>query len=191
MAEKLHIEEIIVVEGKNDIRAVKNAVNAEVIATSGLGLNEKNISLIKKAGEKKGIIILTDSDFAGEKIRKKLEKLTGNKCKHAFIPRSKSTKNGDIGVENSQREDIIDALSKAHMVVKDKRAEFTIKDMVYYSFTGEENSRELRDYVGKYIGIGYANTKQFLSRLNSFGITREEVEKALDKYYGEKDEQLL
>ncbi len=54
------IKEIIVVEGKSDISAVKRAVDAEVIATSGLGLNEKIISVIKKASQNRGIIILTD-----------------------------------------------------------------------------------------------------------------------------------
>ena len=39
VAEQMMIKEIIVVEGKSDISAVKRAVDAQVIATSGMGLN--------------------------------------------------------------------------------------------------------------------------------------------------------
>ena len=62
------IKEVIVVEGRDDITAVKQAVDAEVIAVGGFGINAKVIERIKDA-QKKGSIVLTDPDFAGEKIR--------------------------------------------------------------------------------------------------------------------------
>lgn len=186
MKDKLKLMEIIVVEGKNDLRAVKNAVDAEIITTSGLGFNDKNISLIKKAGEKNGVIVLTDSDYAGEKIRKKVDKILKGNCKHAFVPKSESTKDGDIGVENSSKESIILALKKARMRSKNTENTFNMKDMIYYSLTGEKNSSNLRDFVGRILGIGYANTKTFLSRLNSFQVTRDELENTIKKYYEEQ-----
>ncbi|HAS91018.1 MAG TPA: ribonuclease M5, partial [Clostridiales bacterium] len=63
------IKEIIVVEGKADVSAVKRAVDAQVISTNGLGINDKIINVIKKASKNKGIIILTDPDYPGKKIR--------------------------------------------------------------------------------------------------------------------------
>ena len=62
------IKEIIVVEGRDDVTAVKAAVDAEVIAVSGFGINKNTIDKIKEAQKRKGVIILTDPDFAGEKI---------------------------------------------------------------------------------------------------------------------------
>ena len=53
------IKEIIVVEGKDDIRAVKNAVDAEVIATGGYGYSKELINRLKKISERRGVIILT------------------------------------------------------------------------------------------------------------------------------------
>lgn len=179
---KINIKEIIVVEGKNDIRAVKNAVNAQVISTSGLGLNKKIEEIIKKASEKNDIIILTDSDFAGEKIRKKIEKLVQGRCKHAFVSREDSTKEEDIGIENASEDAIINALEKAHFLVKKDKDLFTMQDMIKYGFTGCDYASDLREFVGRKLGIGYANCKQFLSRLNHFGITRQEVENAIQKY---------
>lgn len=38
-----------------------------------------------------------------------------------------------------------------------------------------------REKLGEILGIGYANAKQFLNRLNNFGITREEFLKAMER----------
>ena len=64
------IKEVIVVEGRDDITAVKRAVEAEVIAVGGFGINKRVIDRIKEAQKRQGVIVLTDPDFAGEKIRK-------------------------------------------------------------------------------------------------------------------------
>ena len=68
------IKEVIVVEGKDDITAVKAAIDAEVIATNGFGYKKEFIETIKNICERKGIIILTDPDYAGEQIRRDLSK---------------------------------------------------------------------------------------------------------------------
>ena len=167
------IKEIIVVEGRDDIQAVKRAVDAEVIATGGYGFNEDFLKKLKEITEKSGVIILTDPDFAGDKIRRDISKNLKN-CKHAFLPRGKALKNGDIGVENANSEDILEALSKARPISIEKRTEFTQRDMIEYNLTGEENARNRRETLGKILGIGYGNSKQFLSRLNNYGVTREE-----------------
>lgn len=185
MNEKISIEAIIIVEGKNDIRAVKNAVDCEVITTSGLGFNDKIINLIKNAGKKNDIIVLTDSDYAGQKIRNKIDKILEGKCRHAFIPKEESAKKDDIGVENASPESIITGLKKARFKKKTTKDTFTMKDMIYYSLTGERDSASLRSFTGKELGIGYANSKKFLSRLNSFSVTKDELEQAIKKYYEE------
>ena len=67
-----HINEVIVVEGRDDIDAVSKAVNADIIATHGYGITKDTIERIKSAYETRGIIILTDPDSAGQRIRKRL-----------------------------------------------------------------------------------------------------------------------
>lgn len=174
------IKEIIVVEGKDDISAVKKAVDAEVIATNGYGFPKYVKERIQKASKTRGIIVLTDPDYAGEKIRREVAKLAGE-CKHAYIPRDLATKDGDIGVENASPEAIIQALSKARSQSVQRRTEFSMKDMVDNGLTIDRNASDKRDAVGAVLGIGYGNTKQFLSRLNNFGISREEFERALEQ----------
>lgn len=177
---KIKIKEIIVVEGKDDLSAVKKAVDAQVLVTNGYSLDSRERNLIKKASERNTIIILTDSDYAGEVIRKRVEKLVGSKnCKHAFIPKEFSTKDGDIGIENASPESIIEALENARCVQIDKEDIFTIQDMFEYGLQGADNSSSKRDKLGRKLGIGYCNSKQFLNRLNHFDITFEEFKLAL------------
>jgi ribonuclease M5 len=174
------IKEVIVVEGRDDITAVKRAIEAEVIAVGGFGINSKVIERIKIAQEKQGVIILTDPDFAGEKIRKIISKRVPD-VKHAYISRTEGTKDGDIGVENASPEAIIKALENAKFEVKEKRKEFTVRDMIAAGLSSGEGSKERRQELGRELRIGYCNAAAFLARLNNYGITRDEFISALKK----------
>lgn len=174
------IKEVIVVEGRDDITAVKRAVEADMIAVGGFGINKKVIDKIKVAQERQGVIILTDPDFAGEKIRKIITKRVKN-VKHAYISREEGTKDGDIGVENASPESILRALKKAKFELKKPRNEFGTQDMIYFKLTANPKAKERREALGKELGIGYCNGAQFLRRLNNFGISKEEFIKAIKK----------
>lgn len=172
------IKEVIIVEGKDDISAVKKAVDAEVIATNGYGFPKGVVERIQKAHKERGIIVLTDPDYAGERIRSKITKLVGN-CKHAFISKEDGLKADDIGVENASPKSIVEALKLARYEEVTRRCEFTQADMLKYDLLGMANSSYKRDVLGRKLGIGYCNAKQFLNRLNNYGIEREEFENAL------------
>lgn len=174
------IKEVIVVEGRDDITAVKRAVEAEVIAVGGFGINEKVIAKIREAQVRQGVIVLTDPDFAGDKIRKIISKRVEG-IKHAYISRKDGTRDGDVGVENASPAAIIEALKNAHCEIKEKREEFTMQDLFFFRLTGTIESGERREQIGKLLGIGYGNAAAFLSRLNNFGITKEEFAKAIKK----------
>ena len=174
------IKEVIVVEGRDDVRAVKRALDAEMIITHGFGMTENTLKRIEFAQEKKGVIIFTDPDFAGEKIRKRIsDRIKG--CKHAFLSREEATKDGDIGIENASPESIIMALNKVRIETEEKREEFKKIDLVKNNLVGSQDASARRDQVGQELGIGYANAKQFLNRLNNYSITREEFEEVIKK----------
>jgi len=183
------IKECIVVEGKNDAAAVKRAVDADIIITSGFGITGDTLKLIKTAAEKRGVIVLTDPDFMGEKIRKIIADRIPE-VKHAFIPREEAMAEGDVGVENASPESIIKALSMARYEVKDNRKKFTQLDMISNGLSGCPDAAEMRARVGKALGIGYTNAKQFLNRLNNYGITREEFNKAIEAARRVKNERI-
>ncbi len=161
------IKEIIVVEGRDDEAAVKRAVEAETIATHGFGIRQETFARIEKAYTERGIIIFTDPDFAGEKIRKRLAERFPN-GKHAFLPREEALKDGDVGIENASPQSIRDALGKAKPAVSEKRCEFKQEDMLEYGLAGYPGAVERRDQLGKRLGIGYGNSKVFLNGPNQF-----------------------
>lgn len=178
---KLKIKEVIVVEGRDDISAVKQAVDAEVFHVNGHAVRKnKSIDRLKLAYENKGLIILTDPDYAGEEIRKFLNKNFPN-SKNAYISRKNGTKNGDIGVENASPEVIIEALKKVKCNIESSENIFTTDLLFEYELIGNQKSSDLRAELGNELGIGYSNGKQFISKLNRYGVSLEDFKKAYKK----------
>lgn len=172
------IKEVIVVEGKDDVSAIKRAVDADVIAVGGFGINKKVIDKIIDAQKRRGVIVFTDPDFAGEKIRRIITKRVKG-VKHARITQVEGIKDDDIGVENASPKAIKRALSKARVEKIEPNKIFDVQDMMFFKLIGDKQSRKRRDAVGRQLGIGYANSAQFLNRLNNFGITKEQLVEAV------------
>ena len=167
------IKEIIVVEGKDDISKVKSAFDCDVIATNGTHFSKNLLKKLKEANEKCGIIVFTDPDYAGEKIRKNINRVVPN-CKNAFLSRSLALKGDNVGVEN------------AKVTVLERKDEINLSLLTSLGISGMGNSKELREKLCDYFKIGYCNSKQFINRLNSFGITESELVLAVEKILGEE-----
>ena len=71
----MKIKEVIIVEGKYDKIKLDSLIDATVIATDGFRLfkDKEKKELIKMYAEKRGNVILTDSDSAGFLIRNHLK----------------------------------------------------------------------------------------------------------------------
>ncbi|MCR2807188.1 ribonuclease M5 [Paenibacillus sp. SCIV0701] len=173
------IKEVIVVEGKSDTIAIKRAVNADTIETNGSAIGEDVLRRIALAMERRGIIIFTDPDHAGERIRKIVARHVPG-CKHAFLPQEKAYYKGDIGIENASPEAIIQALSELRTETKDDGSgEIGWDDLMDAGLIVHPDAANRRLLMGKLLGIGYANGKQFFKRCTSFRITKAEFEHAL------------
>ena len=176
--DKLKIKEAIVVEGRDDTAVLKQVTDALIIETHGFGISKKTWELLEKAYKEKGLIILTDPDFSGEEIRKRLVKAFPE-SKHAYMPRKKAIKKGDIGIENATPEDVKNVLEKVCTVQANVIDEFVLADLDKAGLIGTREAKELREKVGAILGIGYGNGNAMLKKLNSFGISREDFDKAV------------
>lgn len=96
-----------------------------------------------------------------------------------FYRGKKQKKDGDIGIENASPESILKALNKVRTESSEKRNEFGQVDLIRNNLIGNEDASYRRDKIGQILGIGYGNAKQFLSRLNNYGVTREEFVEAV------------
>ncbi|WP_455631724.1 ribonuclease M5 [Megamonas sp.] len=180
------IKEVLVVEGKMDVVAINKAVEADCIITEGFNLLPRTIKNIKAAYEKRGIIILTDPDFAGERIRSYLTKRFPQ-AKHAFIPVEEATAHNDIGVEQASPDSIRKALAKVRTADWQLSNEFSSTDLILNGLSGSDSASMRRGKLGALLGIGFANAKTFLRRLNNYGVTREEFEHALKIMHNENN----
>lgn len=176
--DKLSIKEAIVVEGRDDTAVLKQVTDALIIETHGFGIAKSTWELLEKAYKEKGLIILTDPDFSGEEIRKRLVKAFPE-SKHAYMPRRKAMKKGDIGIENSTPEDVKKVLQNVCTIKKDSGDTFVLADLDRAGLIGTSEAKELRERVGAILGIGYGNGNAMLKKLNSFGISREAFEEAV------------
>lgn len=199
--DRIHIDEFIVVEGRDDTSAVLAAVDGVTIETHGYGIRQETWDVLEAAYETKGLIIFTDPDPAGERIRRRLAERFP-KAKHAFLEMNDARKGDDIGIENASPEDIrralaavrspkdggdngcsmkCDAIEKNDLRTKVEGSGqgFTMKDMDAWGLSGSFGASKRRRAMGKELGVGFADAKTFLKRLNHFGVSRDEVEEAL------------
>lgn len=174
------IKEVIIVEGRDDEAVIKKAVDADVIQTHGYSYGKKLKERLKRIAKERGIIILTDPDYVGKRIRKDLASEIPE-AKHAFLPRGKAIKGDDIGVENATPVDVKKAIEKAKPEYQNLVEEFTKQDMMKYGLTGRPNSSEIREKLAEVLGLEYGNAKHFLTKLNSFKVKRDDLEKALEE----------
>ena len=112
------------------------------------------------------------------KIRKIIAKRVPG-IKHAYISQEDGIKDDDIGVENATPEVIIEALNRAKITLEEKVETFDAQDMFYFGLNGDPNAKARRIKLGNKLGIGYGNANQMLSRLNNYGITKEEFIEAI------------
>lgn len=190
----IHLKEAVIVEGKYDKIKLKNFIDAEIITTDGFRIfkNKEKVNMLRRIAEKRGIIILTDSDSAGFLIRGHLTSVIDPKfIKNVFVPeikgkerrKEKASAQGLLGVEGLSEEIIIESLKKAG-VGADKRAEETPKitstDLFRLGLSGGDNSREAREKLLRSLDLPVGmSTKQMLTALNLlYGLT--ELEKILE-----------
>lgn len=174
------IKEVLVVEGKMDVVAIRKAVEADCIITEGFRLKPETLANIEQAYRKRGIIILTDPDPAGERIRRFLSKRFPE-AKHAFVPKAEATDNDDIGIEQAKPPAIRAALEKVRTMDWEPKDTFRSADLIKNGLSGSPEASARRAKLGAALGVGFANAKTFLRRLNHYGVSREEFESALNR----------
>src|SRR5699024_7556403 len=82
--DKMKITEVIVVEGKDDTKRIQMEVNADTLETRGSAISDETLDQIEDLYDKRGVIVFTDPDFSGEKIRNIITEAVPG-VKHAFL----------------------------------------------------------------------------------------------------------
>ncbi len=154
------IKEAIVVEGRYDKNTLSQIVDAPILETAGFGIfkDKKQLDLLRKVAQKRGLIVFTDADGAGFVIRNHIKSAIDSKyVKHAYIPdiygkeKRKSTpgKEGKLGVEGMRPEVILEALRRAGATIEGESEarstqEITKQDLFELGLSGCPGSDERR-----------------------------------------------
>ncbi|WP_135555176.1 ribonuclease M5 [Paenibacillus cymbidii] len=182
------IQEIIVVEGKDDTAAIRRAVDAETIETGGSAINEAIYRRIALARERRGVIIFTDPDHAGERLRRLIAARVPG-CKMAFLSQEEATDGkGDIGIEHASPELIRKALREVKTDFERTDSHISWDDLVAAGLIVHPEASSRRARMGLLLGIGHANGKQFYKRCRMFQISREEFAEAYKQLISEGHE---
>ncbi|KMK74475.1 ribonuclease M5 [Alkalihalobacillus pseudalcaliphilus] len=186
----MKVKEVIVVEGRDDTVAIKRAVDADTIETNGSAINESTLRQIELAQQRRGVIILTDPDYPGERIRKIIENRV-NGCKHAFLTKKEalSKRGGNLGVENASPDSIRQALQDIREQYDAPEEMITRQDLLQAGLIAGPLARQRREKLGEKLKIGYANGKQLHRRLQTFHIQAQEFAEALSEVFKEEEGQ--
>lgn len=171
------IKEIIVVEGKSDTALLKELFEVDTIETHGLALDKKTLELIKEANKTRGVIVLTDPDFPGKKIRDQIQAVIPN-CKHAFVSKKDATGKKKLGIAEANKEAVVLALENMVSFDVDNQS-ITWHEFIDLDIIGNKQRRLL---VYDLFNLGYGNVKTLFKRLNMVGISKEDVLKKLDEH---------
>ena len=191
----LHIEQAVIVEGKYDKIKLSSILDAVIITTNGFSVmkNKEKLEIIRFYAQNKGIIILTDSDSAGFKIRNYLKGAIKNgKIINVYVPdifgkekrKVAPSKEGKLGVEGIDKEIILDAFKKAGVISYDKDADndpITRIDLYECGLSGGENSSEKRKVLLQQLGMPQLLTTTGMLEILNTMMSRSEFYDFIDK----------
>ena len=189
----IKLKQAIVVEGRYDKNTLSQLVDAPIFETNGFGVmkNKTMLSFLRRVAEKRGLIILTDSDGAGFVIRNYLKgALPRDKVLHAYIPdlygkerrKARPGKEGKLGVEGMTPEILLRALRAAGAEPEPASGtgeRITKTDLFLAGLSGARDSGEKRKKLQASLGLPeHLGSNGFLDAVNLM-MTREEF---LEKY---------
>ena len=178
--EKRRIQEVIVLEGKHDTEKLRKYFDCDTIETNGTHLGKAVMEEIRSAQKSRGVIILTDPDSPGNRIRCAINQAVPG-CKNAFVQKKDAHTTKKVGVEHANRNTLVEAMENSACFIEVQKETITASDMNELGLTGD-HSQKAREYIGTYFHLGMGNAKTMRRRLNGMGITAESVREALNTW---------
>lgn len=193
----LKIKEAIVVEGRYDKNTLSQVVDTLILETGGFRIfkDPEQMALLRKAGERRGLIVLTDSDGAGFVIRNRIRgSIPQQYVKHAYIPdvygkerrKRQRGKEGKLGVEGMPPQVLEEVLRRAGATFLEESAQreqrgapLTKADLMAAGLTGRPDSGERRLALLRRLNLPEHMSANALLRVLNGCYSREEAEKLL------------
>ena len=156
----------MVVEGKMDRDLIHSFLDCDIITTNGSEVSRETIELVRETAKTRPVIVLTDPDAPGKRIRD----ILNNEVKgleNAFVPKKKAIKGRKVGVAECSKDTILEAL------------EHLIKDLLELGLVGCSFSEQKRAFLEEKLHLGECNGKTLLKRCNMLGLTKKDLMEVL------------
>lgn len=185
----IHIKQAVIVEGKYDKIRLSSLLDALLIPTNGFSIfqNPEKRAWIRSLAKERGIIILTDSDRAGRKIRNYIQSFVGKEgtVYHVYIPeipgkerrKDAPSKEGTVGVEGMPTEVLLRALAKAGVTeTKTTHAGLTKADLMEAGLVGARGSADKRRLLLRRLSLPQNLSANALLQVLNTSYTRDEFQ---------------
>lgn len=197
----IHIAQAIVVEGKYDKIKLSSILDAIILVTNGFGIfrDKEKLNLIRYYARTTGVIVLTDSDTAGFKIRNYIKgAVKDGKLYHVYTPdiygkerrKEKPSAEGKLGVEGVDKKRLLEAFEKAGILAQDavKKDDLITKlDLYELGLSGSADSKSLRKKLQQSLELpDLLSTSSLLEVLNTM-MTKKELAKRLQAFSAEQE----
>lgn len=199
--EKIKISQAIVVEGKYDKIKLSSICDAVIIVTNGFGIykNKETVELIRFYARQSGIIILTDSDSAGFRIRQHIKSIVpGGKIYNLYIPeifgkekrKNAPSKEGKLGVEGISADILRKTFEQAGLLSEkcENSNPVTKMDFFQLGLNGSPDSSKMRGLVIEKLKMPKNLTTNALLEVINTMMSREEFYSLMEEICKENED---
>lgn len=195
----LKIQQALLVEGKYDAARLTNLVEGTILTTDGFRvMKDRNLQkMLKQLAKAQGLLILTDSDAAGFKIRHFVTGLVGAQhVLQAYVPaipgkesrKEQPGKEGLLGVEGVSDAVILQSLQDALRGATERPSDavlsgqsITYTDLYEWGISGMANSAEKRRVLLRQLGLPPRLSKKELLQVLNTLYTRDGLERQIQQ----------
>ncbi len=185
--EKLRLAPVLLVEGKYDAAKLSELVDGLILTTGGFSIfsDTEKQQLIVELGRRRGLLVLTDSDAAGFRIRRFINDIAqGLPVKNIYIPsiagkesrKAHPGKEGLLGVEGMNIDLLRRLLAQAGQQIAAPRAgsAITYADLYELGVSGTPGAAQRRRALLGSIGLPLRLSKKALLEVLNSLYTKEE-----------------
>lgn len=195
----LKIRQALLVEGRYDAARLTNLVDGTILTTDGFRvMKDRNLQkMLKQLAKAQGLLILTDSDAAGFKIRHFVTGLVGAQyVLQAYVPaipgkesrKTQPGKEGLLGVEGVSDAVILQSLQDAlqgavgqPLDTSCSKQPITYTDLYDWGISGTANSAERRRTLLRKLGLPPRLSKKELLQVLCTLYTRESLARQIQQ----------
>ena len=178
---KYYLNNIVVVEGKEDASYLSSFIEAEYVTTNGYEIPDVEIDYINESSKIYKTIVLVDPDIAGRTIENRLKEKLENAI-YLEVDISKCLRGKKNGVAECDKEEILRVLKP---YILDKKPTKTPQIMDFFDEI-DYMDKGFKDYLSKKYHLGKCNLKKLFQRINRLGINKYQIKETWIEYNGNK-----